>query len=71
MSKPTELNMSVVGDLFFRHFKELSIRSLYELRHGNSRPELRLVRSRHNWEERFASHPFSSRSNPLVLEVYQ
>lgn len=34
----------MVSDLFFRHIKELSIRSLRELKDGNKRPELRLVR---------------------------
>lgn len=34
----------MVGDLFFQHFKELSIRSLKELKDGNVRPELRLTR---------------------------
>lgn len=48
MSLPTVFSVSMVDDLFFRHFKELSVRSLYELRFGNSRPELRLVRSHRN-----------------------
>ena len=44
MSLPTEFSVKMVGDLFFRHVKELSIRSLNEIREGNKRPELRLVR---------------------------
>ncbi len=44
MSLPTEFSVKMVGDLFFRHIKELSIRSLNELREGNKRPELRLIR---------------------------
>lgn len=44
MSLPTEFSVKIVDDLFFRHIRELSIRSLNELREGNRRPELRLVR---------------------------
>ena len=44
MSLPTEFSVKMVGDLFFRHIKELSIRSLNEIREGNKRPELRLIR---------------------------
>ena len=44
MSLPTEFSVKMVGDLFFRHIKELSIRSLNEIREGSKRPELRLVR---------------------------
>ena len=43
MSLPTEFSVKMVGDLFFRRFKELSIRSLKELKDGNRRPELRLI----------------------------
>lgn len=44
MSLPTEFSVKMVSDLFFRHIKELSIRSLKELKDGNTRPELRLIR---------------------------
>ncbi len=44
MSLPTEFSVKMVGDLFFRHIKELSVRSLKELKDGNTRAELRLVR---------------------------
>lgn len=44
MSLPTLFSVGMVNELFFRHIKELSIRSLKELREGNTRPELRLVR---------------------------
>ena len=44
MSLPTEFSVKMVGDLFFSHIKELSLRSLQEIREGNRRPELRLVR---------------------------
>jgi hypothetical protein len=44
MSLPTEFGVKMVSDLFFRHIKELSVRALKELREGNKRPELRLVR---------------------------
>ncbi|MBI2580354.1 hypothetical protein HYV85_00945 [Candidatus Woesearchaeota archaeon] len=45
MSLPTEFSVGMVSELFFRRFKELSIRSLNELREGNRRPELRLIGS--------------------------
>ncbi len=45
MSLPTEFSVKMVSDLFFKRFKELSIRSLKELKDGNRRPELRLVGS--------------------------
>ncbi len=45
MSLPTEFSVKMVSELFFLHIKELSVRSLKELREGNSRPELRLIRS--------------------------
>ena len=48
MSLPTAFSVNMVGDLFFRHIKELSVRSLKELREGNKRPELRLVRTFHD-----------------------
>lgn len=44
MSLPTLFSVSMVNELFFRHIKELSIRSLNEVREGSKRPELRLVR---------------------------
>lgn len=44
MSLPTLFSVSMVNELFFRHIKELSIRSLNEIREGSKRPELRLVR---------------------------
>ncbi|MBI2143170.1 hypothetical protein HYU20_02410 [Candidatus Woesearchaeota archaeon] len=44
MGIPTTFSVSMVSDLFFRHIKELSIRSLNEIREGSKRPELRLVR---------------------------
>ncbi len=44
MSLPTNFSVNIVSDLFFRHVKELSIRSLKELKDGR-RLELRLVRS--------------------------
>ncbi len=44
MSLPTSFSVGMVNDLFFSHIKELSIRSLKELREGIKRPELRLVR---------------------------
>jgi len=47
MSLPTVFSVSMVSDLFFRHIKELSVRSLKELRYGNKQPELRLVRDFH------------------------
>jgi len=45
MSLPTEFSVKWVGELFFSHIKELSISSLKELKDGNKRPELRLIRS--------------------------
>ena len=45
MGLPTEFSVGMVSDLFFRRFKELSIRSLKELKDGNRRPELRLIGS--------------------------
>ena len=51
MSLPTEFSVGMVSDLFFRRFKELSIRSLNELREGNRRPELRLVRGLGSFSE--------------------
>lgn len=45
MSLPTSFSVGMVNELFFRHMKELSVRSLKELREGCRRPELRLVRS--------------------------
>lgn len=44
MSLPTMFNVQSVNDLFFRQVKELSIRSLKDIREGNLRKELRLVR---------------------------
>ena len=44
MGLPTSFSVGMVSDLFFRRFKELSIRSLKELKDGNRRPELRLIR---------------------------
>lgn len=43
MGLPTMLSVNIVNELFFRHIKELSIRSLLELKEGNKRPELRLI----------------------------
>lgn len=40
----TEFNVRWVNDLFFSHMRELSIRSLKELKDGSRRVELRLVR---------------------------
>ena len=53
MSLPTRFSVSLVSELFFRHVKELSIRSLSEVREGssNKRPELRLVRGFGNFSE--------------------
>lgn len=47
MSLPTSFGVGMVNDLFFRHIRELSIRSLKELREGIKQPELRLVRGFH------------------------
>ena len=51
MSLPTEFSVKMVGDLFFRHVKELSMRSLKELKDGDRRPELRLVQGFRNFSE--------------------
>ena len=48
MGMPTTFSVSMVNELFFRHIKELSIRSLNEIREGSKRPELRLVRGFHD-----------------------
>ncbi len=45
MGLPTSFSVGMVSDLFFRRFKELSVRSLKELKDGNRRPELRLTGS--------------------------
>jgi hypothetical protein len=42
MGQPTRLNVSVVNDLFFRHMKELSLRSLRQLKDGERRQDLSL-----------------------------
>ncbi|MBI2144777.1 hypothetical protein HYU18_00475 [Candidatus Woesearchaeota archaeon] len=44
MGMPTTFSVGMVNDLFFNHVKELSIRSLKELREGNLRREIRLVK---------------------------
>ena len=51
MSLPTEFSVKMVSDLFFRHVKELSIRSLNEIKEGSKRPELRLVHGFGNFSE--------------------
>ncbi|MBI2144579.1 hypothetical protein HYU17_05545 [Candidatus Woesearchaeota archaeon] len=45
MGLPTMFSVSMVSELFFSRIRELSVRSLKEIKDGNSRPELRLIRS--------------------------
>ena len=66
MSLPTEFSVKMVGDLFFRHIKELSIRSLHEIREGNKRPELRLVRGFSSFHGSFGELQSTSRLSRLV-----
>ena len=66
MSLPTEFGVSMIGDLFFRHIKELSVRSLKELRYGNKRPELRLVRSFGSFQDSFTGLQSTTRLSRLV-----
>ena len=66
MSLPTEFSVKMVGDLFFRHIKELSIRSLHEIREGNKRPELRLVRGFGSFHGSFGELQSTTRLSRLV-----
>ena len=43
MGLPTTFSVSMVSELFFSKIRELSVRSLKELKDGNNRSELRLI----------------------------
>ena len=66
MSLPTEFSVKMVGDLFFRHIKELSVRSLHDIREGNKRPELRLVRGFGSFHASFGELQSTTRLSRLV-----
>ena len=66
MSLPTAFSVNMVGDLFFRHIKELSVHSLKELREGNKRQELRLVRGFGCFHGSFGELQSTSRLSRLV-----